>query len=216
MADGKNTIVIYRDWKNIFDKLTDDEAGKLIKHLFAYINDENPRSDRLIELVFEPIKLTLKRDLKHWESVIEKRSLAGKASAEKRQQSSTNSTHVDSVQQSSTNSTDSDSVIDSVIDTDKEVILKEKSSRFIPPTIDEVKIYCLERQNSVDPEKWYNFYKAKNWMIGKNKMKDWRAAVHTWEKSNKNQNGTNYEKQERRVDNGKGYDNGKFDNVVIH
>ena len=66
-------------------------AKKLIKHLFRFVNDENPESDRLIELVFEPIKLTLKGgDLKHWETVIEKRRESGKkggiASGETRKQ----------------------------------------------------------------------------------------------------------------------------------
>ena len=59
--------------------------------------------------------------------------------------------------------------------------IQEKSSHFIPPTLTEVKIYCQERNNGVNPEKWFNFYQAKNWMIGKNKMIDWRAAVRTWE-----------------------------------
>ncbi len=49
------------------------------------------------------------------------------------------------------------------------------------PQIEEVKAYCLERNNKVDYQKWFNFYEAKGWMIGKNKMRDWRAAVRTWE-----------------------------------
>lgn len=49
------------------------------------------------------------------------------------------------------------------------------------PSIEEVKTYCLERKNKVDPEAFINFYESKGWMIGKNKMKDWRAAVRTWE-----------------------------------
>jgi hypothetical protein len=57
----------------------------------------------------------------------------------------------------------------------------KKSSKFIPPTIEEVKAYCQERKNKVDSEKWYDFYSSKGWMIGKNKMKDWKAAVRTWE-----------------------------------
>jgi len=61
----------------------------------------------------------------------------------------------------------------------------KKNNIFIPPTLEEVRAYCLERGNGVDPEKWYAFYEAKGWMIGKNKMKDWRAAVRTWEKNSK-------------------------------
>jgi len=58
---------------------------------------------------------------------------------------------------------------------------KEKSTRFTPPTIEEIKAYCLERKNNVDANKWMNHYEAKGWMIGKGKMKSWKAAVRTWE-----------------------------------
>lgn len=73
----------------------------------------------------------------------------------------------------------------------KEDNIGEKSKRFIPPTLSDIIDYCLERKNYVDPEKWFNFYSAKNWMIGKNKMKDWRAAVRTWENNSSNNN-SNY------------------------
>lgn len=53
--------------------------------------------------------------------------------------------------------------------------------RFIPPTLEDVASYCLERNNGVDSVKWHNFYSAKDWMIGPNKMKNWKAAVRTWE-----------------------------------
>ena len=70
MAEGKNIIVIYRDWITTFDSLSDEEAGKLIKHLFRYVNDLNPEiPDRLTGLLFEPIKQTLKRDLKKYEAI---------------------------------------------------------------------------------------------------------------------------------------------------
>jgi hypothetical protein len=54
---------------------------------------------------------------------------------------------------------------------------------FKPPTLEEVKAYCKERNKGVDAEKWHDFYTSKGWMVGKNKMKDWKAAVRTWEKS---------------------------------
>jgi hypothetical protein len=60
---------------------------------------------------------------------------------------------------------------------------KEEVSRaFAPPTLQEVSDYCKERKNFVDPQRWHDFYSAKGWMVGKNKMKDWRAAVRTWER----------------------------------
>jgi uncharacterized protein YdaU (DUF1376 family) len=62
----------------------------------------------------------------------------------------------------------------------KEKKVKKKEG-FIIPTLAEVSEYCLERKNNVNPERWMAFYESKGWMIGKNKMKDWKAAVRTWE-----------------------------------
>lgn len=59
---------------------------------------------------------------------------------------------------------------------------KTKRTRFVPPSLDEVKAYCTERKNNVDPESFINFYESKGWYVGKSKMKDWRACVRTWEK----------------------------------
>jgi len=56
---------------------------------------------------------------------------------------------------------------------------------FTPPSIDEVKKYCQERKNKVDPDRFINFYESKGWMVGKNKMKSWQAAVRNWEKTEK-------------------------------
>lgn len=56
-----------------------------------------------------------------------------------------------------------------------------RTKRFIKPTIDEVKAYCTERKNNVNPEKWYNHYTSNGWKVGKNPMRDWKAAVRTWE-----------------------------------
>lgn len=70
---------------------------------------------------------------------------------------------------------------------DKSSISGDKSPtpKFIEPTIDQVKEYCLERKNNVDAQKWHDFYTCKGWMVGKNKMKDWKAAVRTWEDDKK-------------------------------
>ena len=72
-------------------------------------------------------------------------------------------------------------------------VVNTKTARaiFLPPTISEVKEYCEKRKNSISPEQFVNFYQSKGWMIGKNKMKDWKAAVRTWEIQNRKNNGNN-------------------------
>ncbi len=67
---------------------------------------------------------------------------------------------------------------------EKEKINKKK--KFAPPAVDEVAAYCLERKNSVDAQKFVDYYTANGWRVGKNKMRDWKAAVRTWERNNFN------------------------------
>lgn len=59
--------------------------------------------------------------------------------------------------------------------------IKERR-RFTPPSLQEVREYCLERKNKVDPEQFIDFYSSKGWKVGSQPMKDWKAAVRTWEK----------------------------------
>lgn len=58
----------------------------------------------------------------------------------------------------------------------------KRAARFTPPTVEEVREYCRERGNAVDASRFVDFYTAKGWMVGKTRMKDWKAAVRTWEK----------------------------------
>lgn len=60
-----------------------------------------------------------------------------------------------------------------------------KGIRFTPPSVDEVSDYCDHRNKGVDPQTFIDFYQAKGWMVGKNKMKDWKACVRTWETNRK-------------------------------
>lgn len=62
---------------------------------------------------------------------------------------------------------------------------KNVKNIFIVPKVEEIKKYCNERNNKINPLQFYDYYQSKGWMIGKNKMKDWQAAVRTWEQKNK-------------------------------
>lgn len=85
MAKDKKGFIMYADQKELFDTLTEEQAGKLIKHIFAYVNDENPESDDILtKLAFIPIKQQLKRDLKKFEETKQSRSDAGKKGMESR------------------------------------------------------------------------------------------------------------------------------------
>jgi hypothetical protein len=90
MAKGKKSFVLYSDQKELFEALTNEQSGKLIKHIFRYVNDENPTlDDPILKIAFITIKSVLKRDLNKWENQIKQRSEAGKRSAESRKRNST-------------------------------------------------------------------------------------------------------------------------------
>ena len=65
---------------------------------------------------------------------------------------------------------------------DKDIVVR--APRFTPPTLENVKAYCQERCNNVDAQRFVDHYTANGWKVGKNPMKDWKAAVRTWEKRN--------------------------------
>ena len=104
MAENKKSFVLYVDQKEVFNELSNEDAGQLIKHIFSYVSDENPISENpLVKLSFILIKAQLKRDLVKYEEKKIQWSEAGKASAEKKRllkelnERSTVSTNVDSV-----------------------------------------------------------------------------------------------------------------------
>ena len=84
----------------------------------------------------------------------------------------------------------------------KEIIITNKNNNK-KPSVEEIKDYCLERNNGIDAEQFFDFYESKNWYVGKNKMKNWQAAVRTWEKRKQK---TTTSKIDQQLDN---YNNAK-------
>lgn len=77
--EGKKSFVLYTDQREVFDELSDEDAGRLIKHIFSYVNDEDPSTDdQLLKVAFLPIKTQLKRDLKIWDEKKQQRAEAGR------------------------------------------------------------------------------------------------------------------------------------------
>ena len=72
---------------------------------------------------------------------------------------------------------------DIVAATGDDLSTPQTKKRFKAPTLDEVREYCQSRQNNIDPERFIDYYTAKGWKVGKQPMKDWKAAVRTWEKN---------------------------------
>jgi uncharacterized protein YdaU (DUF1376 family) len=130
----------------------------------------------------------VEREIFEYKKGQKNKSKAGKASAEARKQKAIENTQendqqvLSSVEQSLNNCAANHKPITN--NHKPLTIVKEKTSqRFTPPTLSEVMAYCNERGNQVDPQRFINHYGANGWMRGKNKIKDWKACVRTWEQN---------------------------------
>lgn len=185
MASGKKSFILYCDLIHTFNELTDVEAGQLIKHLLAYVNDQNPQTDnKLIKIAFEPIKQQLKRDLKDWEVIREKRSEAGKLSAVKRaEQKQQVLTSVDTSQQPSTNPTVN---VTGIVTVNDNVIVRDDGKMFHIPTLESViEQFKIKGKDPSAAKDFYDNYQANGWMMGKSPMVRWEYAVEKWKPKDK-------------------------------
>ena len=193
MAKGKKSFVLYTDQIGIFSKLTDEQAGLLIKHIYAYCNDEEPKGDFVTELAFESIKQALKRDLRKFEDVKVKRSEAGKKSAEvRKQQKATKSTSVKSVQQNSTNPTvsvnDSVNVNVSVNEKVNDILKRKQSFRQSLTDFNKENLNKYPKQLFIDFEMYWTEHgpKDKKMRFEKEKTFGIASRLSTWFKRDLN------------------------------
>ena len=200
MAENKKSFIIYTSWKIWLDGLSNEQKGIWLNWMMDYCNDTYPEypKDQAVKIACMMAQDQLKRDLKKYEERKERMAAARNQNPNNNKEIENNSKQTNNRQIFDNNQLDISSVNDNVNvndnvlskDNNKEnnttnnSSVKEKptTSRFYPPTLDEIKAYCNERNNLVDPDRFYDFYSAKGWMVGKNKMKDWKAAVRTWEK----------------------------------
>lgn len=91
---------------------------------------------------------------------------------------------IESIRKDLTSLPDHETTVRQLLEKYPENKSKPKQSRFVKPTLEEVEAYCEERQNGIDAVAFYSFYESKGWQIGKNQMKNWKAAIITWERKN--------------------------------
>jgi hypothetical protein len=192
MAENKKSFIAYSDWNGMFKALPDEVAGKLIKHVFSYVNDENPSTDDyVINALFEQIKSTLKRDLVKWENERQQRVEAGRISAERRATKSNERSTV--VNESTRNPTVSVSVSDNVSDNEKNKSKKEPQKRFQAPTLSEVEQYFFEQgYTKQSGRKAFMYYDSGNWKDSTGKqVKNWKQKMRgVWFKPENELNST--------------------------
>lgn len=194
-------IKLFLDYLDAIEPLGDAERGRLFTSLLEYgRTGEAPQLGGNERFIFPMMRAQIDRDRLTFESESEHkkavRSEAGKKGAEARwiaNDGKNGECHNDMAKMANDSKrwqTMAKMAKDKEEDKDKdkeEDVKKEskkkKAAAFVPPTLEEVKAYCAERGNKVDAERFYDYYTSNGWQVGKNKMKDWKAAVRTWEKN---------------------------------
>ena len=193
---GKNSFVMYKDWKSAFNKMSDEQAGKMIKAVFQYQSGDTDISfdDPSLPFFFEIIKDKFEENNLKYKETCERNkengSQGGRPPKTEKTQNNPVGFSKPNITEPNPKNPDNDSDSDNDIDNDLKEKEKRKRTTFTPPTLEEVTAYCKERNNGIDPESFVDFYTAKGWKIGKESMKDWKASVRTWEKR-KQGNGDN-------------------------
>lgn len=168
---AKGYVPIFFDWLDNTQDLSAEEKGHLIDAVVMYASGADEWVDQL-ETSGEKIAFRFMRG--QVDRNIEISKARAKAGASKQEQSETNE---NKTEQTSSN-------IPKKENKEKEKDNKNNNKRFVPPTIDEVSEYCKERNNGIDAEYFVNYYQTRDWVLSNGrKMKDWKAAVITWEKN---------------------------------
>ena len=182
----KSSFLMYIDWNDMIEELDDQSRGQLLLAIMRYQSGaELPEMDIGAKVAFAQIRNQFRKDEEKYSRTVANRSAAGKlggrpkanASAEKQKKQML--FEESSTKQTEAKKADNVNVNDNVL---KENTLKGvKEKRFAPPTPENVRGYCREMgYTNVDAERFVDFYASKDWMVGKNRMKDWKAAVRNW------------------------------------
>lgn len=176
MAD-MTYIKLFVDYLDAIEPLGNAERGRLFTSLLEYARTgEAPQLGGNERFLFPMMRAQIDRDNAAMAELSDARSKAGKIGAEAKQ-----SNAGFAKQNKQMPNLPSKSSYDKDKDKDKDESIT-RARRFTPPTLDDVLAYVRERGSDVDPQRFLDFYASKGWMVGKNPMKDWKAAVRTWEK----------------------------------
>ena len=182
MEDLRNQItnkagfLIYTDyWEKYFSKMTGEQVKEVFKIIFHFnlTFEVLKTNDLAVEMVVATIIDNIKRDaIKRTKQSIASAKNGKLGGRPKQNKSKTEANVNDNVNLNQ----------------------ESKSKRFVKPTLDEVKQYCIDRNNNIDADKFMNYYDANGWKIGKNPMKDWKACIRNWESNTNKANNTNNNK----------------------
>ena len=176
-------LKVWTSFREVIEPLQDAEKGRLFDMMLLYAEEGTdpgnfagnerfvwPAAKQIIDLTAEKAEKLRQNGLKGGRPVTKDNQ--EEANESKNNQSKANESHKEKKRNNKEKERNG-----------KEAINIVPLTRFVPPTEDEVALYCIERRNHVNAQKFVDYYSSNGWKVGRNPMKDWKAAVRTWEKS---------------------------------
>jgi hypothetical protein len=192
------SFILYQEYKKNISLLSQNQKGDLLDAIFSFNEEVEIKLDPIVEMAFSFIKSDLERNKIKYQNIIERNKINGvnggrpKNPKEPKKPSGlfgnpkepkeTLNDNEDDNEDKDDNKNEECKLINDNLDEIKknEIDLeKPKTKKFIKPSIQEIKDYCFERKNSVDAEKFFDYYEARAWK----EIKNWQACVRTWEKN---------------------------------
>jgi hypothetical protein len=187
----RDSFIFYRSFFSATKHLNQVEKAQLFEAICSYALDGNlSLLEGTPQGMFELIKPQLDANRKRFENGCKKKQKISKTEAKNKQTISKDEANVNvNVNVNDNEECKSELINDNLNNNFKSIEIETiKNKKFIKPTLQEIQNYCLERKNNVDANKFYNYYEANGWKVGKNAMKDWKACVRTWEGNNYSNN----------------------------
>jgi len=195
------SFILYQEYQKNISILTQNQKGDLLDAIFSYNQGIEIELDPIVKMAFSFIKSDLDRNKAKYQNIIERNKINGASGGRPKNPKKPKEPNglfgnpekpretLNDNDNGNDNVNKDDNKNDNLNNNSKGVEIDTvKIKRFIKPTIQEIKDYCVERKNNVDANKFFNHYEANGWKVGKNAMKDWKACVRTWEGNNFNNN----------------------------
>lgn len=182
----RDTFIFYRSFKESMSDLSDKDKLIMYEAISDYSLDlKEPKLTGFPKALFSLIRPILDANTQRWKNGRKGGAPIGNLNAKKQPKNNQKTTEKQPNKDKDVNKDKEYNIKNVNIEDKSSNNGADKSTRFVPPTLTEVQDYIQKNSYSVDASTFIDFYTSKGWMVGSNKMKDWKAAVRTWQRKQK-------------------------------
>ena len=174
-------VCLYLSYSKTFAPFSDEERGRIMTAMMNYAaTGEQPHFDGNERYIWPTIQEQIDRDSSAYRGKCGKNKENGKLGGRPKKQMVSTETERFSEKPKKAKEKEKEKEKEKDKDTYIEADKPPTRTRFCPPSVDDVKAYCTEKGYNIDPQRFVDYYESNGWMVGKNKMRDWKAAVRGW------------------------------------